>query len=713
MHSSPPLSVLWIFVCAMLNKIFTITRSLPAQLILVFVVAIVATTIASGIPSYWSLQTELEHQAWERVADGGRVSQVLIEAEKIRLNSLVNHAAQRPTLQKLVQEKNQENLSSYLQDFQTGVDLDFIVISDESGKPVMATLPISLPFENTKPASAGFYAFTDIETQLGIMATQTIPGSSKEDAKFVTVGVFIDDAFATQIAVESGYEQSFLVADLQVASSLSGVPADRPDYSQTDLNKDHSNSITFGGSQYYTTQFPLYDHQHNTVGMTEVALSVDELVAAKRQSMIILGVSTLAIAGVGSLLGGVTARRLIAPLQQLTDAAMNISQGDLDTPIPIPEYPDEIVTLATAFDESRFNTRQVLKDLSQAKNWLETLIRSIAEGIVTIDDLGQINSFSQGAEHITGWKRDEVIDRSINQVFQLSDQGGDFTENIHSGGGPHQISILNRKGHEIVLAVTGASVKLSDDNTPQTAFVLRDITEEEAAQRLRSHFLANISHEFRTPLSAINASVELLQEEMADLSLAEIGELLVSIHFSVTSLQALIDNLLESTNINAGYFRIRRRPTEIYDIVTEATRVMHPLFNRRHQILSQNIASDLPLVNVDPTRLIQVLVNLLSNASKYSPMDGNIALNLDIRNGQNLYIAVYDRGPGITPADRSNLFRRFVRLGDQDEAQYGIGLGLSVVKTIVEEHGGEVGVDDRDGGGSIFWLTIPLSEDLP
>ena len=273
--------------------------------------------------------------------------------------------------------------------------------------------------------------------------------------------------------------------------------------------------------------------------------------------------------------------------------------------------------------------------------------------------------------------------------------------------------MLNRKGQEIVLAATGTAVKLSDDSVPQTAFVLRDITEEEAAQRLRSHFLANISHEFRTPLSALNASVEILLEEIADLSLAEIGELINSIHFSVSGLQALIDNLLESTNITAGYFRIRRRPTEIYDIIAEATRVVQPLLNRRHQILSQNIASDLPLVNVDPTRLTQVLVNLLSNASKYSPMDGTIALNLDLRNCQNLYIAVYDRGPGISPADRSNLFRRFVRLGDQDEAQYGVGLGLSVVKTIVEEHGGEVGVDARDGGGSIFWLSIPSNGDTP
>jgi signal transduction histidine kinase len=117
---------------------------------------------------------------------------------------------------------------------------------------------------------------------------------------------------------------------------------------------------------------------------------------------------------------------------------------------------------------------------------------------------------------------------------------------------------------------------------------------------------------------------------------------------------------------------------------------------------------DIPEVTVDPTRFIQVLVNLLSNASKYSPMGKEIDLRIQPVNGSCLRIEVADRGPGIPPNERENLFRRFMRLGDQNEAQYGAGLGLSVVKTIIEGHIGEVGVKDRAGGGSIFWFTIPL-----
>ena len=244
------------------------------------------------------------------------------------------------------------------------------------------------------------------------------------------------------------------------------------------------------------------------------------------------------------------------------------------------------------------------------------------------------------------------------------------------------------------------------------ALVLRDISEEEAARRLRSYFLANISHEFRTPLAALNASVELLLEGIEQLSLAEIAELLDSIHLSVTGLQTLIDNLLESTSIEAGHFRIRCRPTDLGEVITDALRVMEPLLERRKQHLSLALPQRIPMVQADPTRLTQVLVNLLSNASKYSPMESRIELRLHRMDGKNLRIAVIDQGPGISLPERAKLYHSFMRLGEGDRAQYGIGLGLSVVKAIIDAHRGEVGMKESKGGGSIFWFTIPVQEEL-
>ncbi len=456
------------------------------------------------------------------------------------------------------------------------------------------------------------------------------------------------------------------------------------------------------------TQIPLYDHQDNIVAIEEVALSVDSLKAAKRHTMLILGICTLVIAGAGAFLGSIIAGRLIEPLQKLTDSVINISQGDLDTPIPIPESPNEISTLAIALDNSRCNTLSIIDNLSRSNSWWKTLIRSIPDGIITIDNQERITAFNSGAEVITGWKSDEAMRLGINRVLQIPEREAGFTGNIQIGGGPQQICILNRKGQEVILSVTGSRTERTDENISQTTYVLRDITEEEIAQRLRSHFLRNITKEFQTPLIVLNTSIERLMGEIRDLSRSEIFDLLNSIHFNVSGLQGLIDNLFESTNVIAEFSQLHRRPTDLRDIVTEAARIIQPLLNRRNQTLSQDIGKDLPLVNVDQNRLSQALVNLLLNASKFSPAQGKITLIVNIKDNQSLYIAVQDQGAGISPTDRPNLFRPFVGLGDLDDSEYQVQLGLSVVRSIVEKHGGELGVDPRDGEGSTFWINIPL-----
>lgn len=227
-----------------------------------------------------------------------------------------------------------------------------------------------------------------------------------------------------------------------------------------------------------------------------------------------------------------------------------------------------------------------------------------------------------------------------------------------------------------------------------------------ARAHLHTYFLANISHEFRTPLAGLSASVELLLEELDYLSHEEIRELLKSLHMSVTGLQTLIDNLLESSSIEAGHFRIRRRPADFHMVVEESVQTMAPLLERRRQQVLVEEPADYPPLELDPVRMAQVLVNLLSNASKYSPVGTDVALQVSVEGG-GLRVTVADRGPGLSAAERETLFQRWVRRGGEDNTQYGVGLGLLVVKAIVEGHGGEVGVMARPDGGSRFWFTLP------
>jgi PAS domain S-box-containing protein len=340
----------------------------------------------------------------------------------------------------------------------------------------------------------------------------------------------------------------------------------------------------------------------------------------------------------------------------------------------------------------------------------EDLLQSMQEGIAMLNADGLVTFFNRSAGRITGWDVQEAPGHPIEEILHPAVGRGQFLEQLASTGRMPFMNIVNRAGEEITLSVTSAAL-LSPASLPsKTVLVFRDVTELDAAQRLRSYFLANISHEFRTPLSALKASVELLLEEIEDLSKAETVELVKSLHFSVTGLQTLIDNLLESVSIEAGRFHIRRRPTDLASLAEDAHTLMQPLLERRNQQLVTDIPADIPIAEVDPMRLTQVLVNLISNASKYGPMDKPIELRVRQENVNMLRVSVSDEGSGISLADRENIFRRFIRLDEKDKAQYGVGLGLSVVKTIVESHGGRVGLEARPGGGSIFWFTLPLQD---
>ncbi len=697
-------------------KIFSkiIPSSLITRMVLTFVVAIVVTTIVAGLPAYWIIRTALEDQAWQQVVNAERVTRALLDSENIRLENLSRLTSQRPTLQRILATGELALLDDYLQDYWEAADLDILVIHSVTGGVIGAIDPDGIWVDIPLDPNNGYAVSTD-GTSLALLSNSPIlDPSSLNVIGYVTVGTIVNDSFAEEISESSGYDHLFYLGDREVGASL---PQSLNEASLTEIDPDKSNQIgveiTRNEHPYYAAIIPLLNESGEIIANGSVFLSIDDVISAERRALLALTASTILIAAIGSVLGVVAARSLVTPIRELTIAAKKISHGDFRTPVPVTSDLEEVATLAQAFEESRLNTYQALDELSKTNEWLQTIIQSIMEGIVTIDNQGIITSFSKGAERITGLKQSSAVGKDVNRVFSLTskDSGSQYFELMPQPGKEHQIDVEIRGGKVKTLDVTGAEVMSIDRQNIETALVIRDITEEKAVQNLRTYFLANISHEFRTPLSAINASVELLLEEIVQLTSEEIIELLRSIHLGVTGLQTLIDNLLESASIEAGRFRIRRRQVVTGEIISEALQMMQPLLDRRNQPVVLEDSGVNPKIFVDPTRMTQVLVNLLSNASKYSPMGEEIVVRVYYSNGAHLRFEVADRGKGISLSDQSSLFERFIRLDDQEEVQYGVGLGLSVVKTIVQEHGGEVGVESNPGGGTIMWFTIPIIGD--
>ncbi|MGD8456302.1 MAG: ATP-binding protein [Anaerolineales bacterium] len=688
-------------------------QRLSTRLIIVFGVIILITTFVAGVPAYLFIRAELENEAWKHVANGGKTTHALLDAEQKRLISLATLTSQRPTLKNYLLVGDEKALAEYLEAYQAGVDIELLIVQDVDGGfiagggnfPDVGSIPLI--------SGATYLTINDPSPGLLLAATKAvIEEGTNRVLGYVIVGVSLNGLFCRQLAQETGFEHSVLINDTRISSSLTDNVS-KPDGEtvqriyQTGLGDQAITSLS--GFQYYQVLVPLFDAQSEVVAIMEVNSPVDDLLQAEKRAFNTLVICTCLVTVFSSGFGYLFARKLTAPLMQLTSAAQRVSEGDFSSPIEISRETYEISVLTTAFAESRKKVHDTLEKLSQANAWLETLVGSIVEGIITVDMDERITSFSQGAERITGWSSQEVVGSPINQVIHCKHPNETLVGRCFPHNGTRQVNIKTLNNREVTLSITSAKMPLSDGNShEEIAMVLRDITEEKAIQNLRAYFLANISHEFRTPLSALNASVELLLDELEHYSLAEIRELLNSIHLSVSGLQALIDNLLESMSIEAGHFKLRPKPSNLNTIVLDAVRLMEPLLNRRRQELLLSRWSRLPLVNIDPTRITQVLVNLLSNASKFGPMGEEIILSLEESDNRSLSVTVSDRGPGVSQNEREDIFKRFVQLDSGGEAQYGIGLGLSVVKAIIEEHGGEVGVSEREGGGSKFWFTLPI-----
>jgi signal transduction histidine kinase len=236
--------------------------------------------------------------------------------------------------------------------------------------------------------------------------------------------------------------------------------------------------------------------------------------------------------------------------------------------------------------------------------------------------------------------------------------------------------------------------------------VMRDETELEGVRRARDTVLANIGHEFRTPLAAQLASIELLREGIKDSPPEKLEELVLSLERGTLRLTRLIDNLLESVRIEAGQVDVRRQSIEIADVVEDARGLVDALLRQRRQPLEVEIPEGLALLG-DAARLTQVFVNLIANASKFAPEGAPIRIGARAE-GANVSAWVEDSGPGLPEGDTVGIFERFKRGGAQEPEPGGLGLGLWISRSIVERHGGSLAAARTADGFTRFTMTLPI-----
>jgi signal transduction histidine kinase len=241
---------------------------------------------------------------------------------------------------------------------------------------------------------------------------------------------------------------------------------------------------------------------------------------------------------------------------------------------------------------------------------------------------------------------------------------------------------------------------------------MRDVTRESEAERMRTALVSTVSHELRSPLTAIKGYTDTLLDGGPWDDGTE-REFLEIIQLSAEKLSGLVDNLLDAAKMEAGVLRLDREPVRVERIVQQV--VAHKRRLAPDHPLTAEIAPDLPLVDADPVRVEQVVTNLVENAIKYSPEGGPITVRVgrarsadDGSHDDAISVSVSDRGVGIAPEHAEHLFERFYRVDSSlARTTKGVGLGLFICRSLVEAHGGRIWVESRPGAGSTFSFTLP------
>lgn len=653
-------------------------ESLDARLIVAVAALVLVALLAANGAALLILRDQLARQSEMSLQQGQRTAALVLAERRHALENLAVVLAQRPTLQRLVQAGDFAALSEFLEDFRRQSDLDWILFCDAAHQPRAAGGALPARYLCPSALTTDYHL---LGAHSALVATGRVGDGELAPAGQVVAGRWVDAAFLDALVDASHLEQSLVAAadGRRLVSTWPAPPAAALFAAEVDAPWPPDIS------RLYDRDGAPYDIAYTGVGQRvapqiwlESALPVAERLAAEERVLALLALSTAIMALVLVGVAVVSARRVSRPL---TDALRRSQDAVLAA------QAERIAALES----------------------LDALIQSIIEGVIMSDAHGIVRFFSAGAEQLLGVPAAQATGQPLTRVLTPAD-GGVFApaELLGTPGRTQLIELCTARGERITAAIGATPIRRAADEGRLIAYLLRDVTEEEAHNRLRSYFLSSITHEFRTPLSTLRASLELLTGDDS-LEPAEVRALLRPAYLSIVGLQTLVDNLLTSGAIEAGHFTLRLADADLATILADAVRVVRPLLERSQQQLIVELPAVRPLVRGDEAQLTQVMINLLTNAAKYSPPGSSIEVVIGKSPADHcaLRVAVADRGPGVPFAARSEIFRRFVRQHDSTREQYGVGLGLYVAKTTITAHHGHIDVKGRPGGGSVFWFELP------
>lgn len=352
-----------------------------------------------------------------------------------------------------------------------------------------------------------------------------------------------------------------------------------------------------------------------------------------------------------------------------------------------------------------------------ARRHAQSILQSISDAVLVTDPFNEVAIANEAAAQAMGFEADQAVHQPLEKVVRdatLVRLIKDTRESANLSNRRHFEHAIGDNGRARIYDVTLSCMANQQDEVSGVVTILRDVTREKEVSAMKSDFVSSVSHELRTPLSSIKAYVEMLVDgEAADEQTR--AEFYNVIQSETNRLSRLIDNILNISRIESGVVKIQRENVSLPMVIREVMDVMLPQARAKQIELVDQPSPLFFQVYADKDMVYQALLNLVGNAIKYTPEGGTVMVRLDMEEqGQFARIQVSDTGMGI-PADAiDHVFDKFYRVNGHKKVAKGTGLGLNLVKHIVETvHGGKVAVDSQENQGSTFTIALPVADAVP
>ncbi len=407
-----------------------------------------------------------------------------------------------------------------------------------------------------------------------------------------------------------------------------------------------------------------------------------------------------------TLAGGISllfSRAFSGRVQRLKDFSARVAGGDFRL-LPVEREGDELAELASALNQTAARLQETIHSLTDAHHRSAAILRSMVEGVAVVSADGRIVFCNQAFCRAMALESETCEGRPLSEVIRQSDllaavqavltQGQTVHREIEIGAAPPRS-----------FSATAAPVEAN--GTTSAVLVLHDVTELQRLERVRRDFVANVTHEFKTPLTAIQGFAETLlggalEDPVNNRRFLEI------IRDHASRLARLTDDLLKLSQIEAGKLELDVRPVLVVDIIEPCVETARLKASQKQLALVVDFPAALPSVRGDVSRLQEVLQNLLDNAVQYTPSGGRITVRAAAANDKQVAISVADTGIGIPQFEQQRIFERFYRVDAARSREVGgTGLGLSIARHFVEAHGGRLTVESEVGRGSTFTVFLP------